>query len=660
MQQLSRILCGIALSACVLMAQADPPGRVARLSYIYGAVSYRPAGVDDWAPIDYNRPLTTGDHMFVEFAGSAELQIGSAALRMKSATDVEFLNLDDSNVQLRMTGGSLIIRLRYLGDQDSFEVDTPNLAFSLLRTGEYRIDVKPDTSTTLVTVRAGEGEIQGANQALSVRAGEQAQVVGADQPSYQTVGAPPLDAMDTWSEGRDQTDDQSPSARYVSRELVGYQDLDRYGAWRNTPEYGNVWVPNGTPAGWAPYQDGHWLWVDPWGWTWVDDAPWGFAPFHYGRWAYVGNSWGWVPGPVAERPVYAPALVAWVGGGAVGGGVGWFALGPREVYVPSYHTSPVYLNRVNITNTVIVNNNVNVNVTNVQYVNRDRPGAVVAMQQSAFASARPVKSAAIAVRPESIRSASVVATAAVAPTRASLTRTAAPGAKIVQPPATMKGREVIAKRTPPPAPVPFAQKQQALAANAGRPLDTNQVQQLRQSQPTPARPAVRQVQVRTPSPAPQAQPPAAQSNRPGGQVAPQRTPGAPATSAPAPQTARPLNDRPGQNQPNIPGQPPQVPPIRATPPNSPTPTPQNARPSNDRPIIPGQPPQTPPTRATPPTETRPAPQRQAPPAAVPSENRGAPAPNRSAPAANPPAARPNRPVPNKQNDKKDEKKKEEN
>ena len=126
----------------------------------------------------------------------------------------------------------------------------------------------------------------------------------------------------------------------------------------------------------------------PWGWTWVDDAPWGFAPFHYGRWAYVGGSWGWIPGPVSQRPVYAPALVAWVGGDAVGGGVGWFALGPHEVYVPSYHTSPTYFTRVNVSNTVIVNNvNItNVNITTVNYVNRCAPGAVMAVQREAFAS----------------------------------------------------------------------------------------------------------------------------------------------------------------------------------------------------------------------------------------------------------------------------------
>jgi hypothetical protein len=528
MQLTNRILSGLALSACLLMAQGgDPPGRVARLSYQYGPVSFRPAGVDDWGPVDPNRPLTTGDHLYVEFAGTAELQTGNATLRMKTRSYLEFLNLDDSNVQLRLTEGSLIVRLRYLGDQESFEVDTPSLALTLLRPGEYRIDVKPDSSTSIVTVRGGQAELTGPNQALTIQNGQQVQVTGLDQPNYQTLGDGPRDEFDTWSFGRDQHDDQSPSARYVSRELVGYQDLDQYGSWRTTPEYGGVWVPNQTPGGWAPYHNGHWVWVSPWGWTWVDDMPWGFAPFHYGRWAYVGGVWGWVPGPVAQRPVYAPALVAWVGGGAVAGGVAWFALGPREVYVPSYHTSPVYLNRINVSNTVVVNNVVNVNVTNVTYVNRGAPGAVMAVQQAAFASARPVQSAAIVVRPEAIKSAQIVAVAAVVPTRASISIEAKPGVKVVAPPAALTSRPVVAKRTPPPPPVSFALRQQALAANGGRPLDTNQLEQIRQSHPAPPRQVVKQVQARTPTPAPapQAKPVAA----PG---APQ-----PRTVAPAPALA---------------------------------------------------------------------------------------------------------------------------
>jgi hypothetical protein len=487
-------------------------------------------------------------------------------LLLGGKTSVDILNLDDSNVQLRLSEGTLLVRVRSLGDQDSFEVDTPNLAFSLLRTGDYRISVNPDASSTFVTVKAGDGELNGPDQAFTVHAGQQVQVAGGDQPSYQSVGIPPPDTLDRFSAQRAQAEDQLQSGRYCSHEMVGYQDLDKYGAWRNTPENGMVWVPNGTPAGWAPYHFGHWLWVDPWGWTWVDDAPWGFAPFHYGRWAYAGGSWGWIPGPVAQRPVYSPALVAWVGGDAVGGGVGWFALGPREVYVPSYHTSPTYLNRINVSNTVIVNNvNItNVNITNVNYVNRAAPGAVMAVQREAFASAKPVQSAAVAVNAQALRSAPVIATASVAPTRASVVRTAAPGANVVRPPAALEARPVIAKKTAPPPPVPFAQKQAALAGNAGRPLDKSQVQQLRQAQPAPARPLVRQVQARTPAsgpaprssaPAPASAAPQVQTTKPAPQVrettpAPQRT--VPPAAERAVPPAHPTTPAPAETKPSGP------------------------------------------------------------------------------------------------------------
>ncbi|HUA22017.1 MAG TPA: DUF6600 domain-containing protein [Bryobacteraceae bacterium] len=529
MAYLHRLTWIMAASACLLAAQDDPPGRVAHLSYVYGAASFRPGDVNEWYPIEFNRPLTTGDHVFVDFAGTAELQVGNAAMRLGSRTTMDILNLDDANAQMRLSEGTLVIRVRFLGDQENFEVDTPNLAFSLLQPGEYRIDVQPDTSTTVVTVRGGQAQLNGPNQAFTVHPGEQVWVAGGDQPTYQTYGLPPRDTLDNFSLQRDQREDQSLSGRYCSREMVGYADLDRYGSWRETPEYGMVWSPNGMPGGWAPYHYGHWVWVDPWGWTWVDDAPWGFAPFHFGRWAYVG-SWVWVPGPVAQRPVYAPALVAWVGGGAVGGGVGWFALGPREAYVPAYRTSPAYLNRVNVTNTVIVNNiNItNVNVTNVNYVNRSAPGAVMAVQREAFTGARPVQSAAIAVRPDVARSAPVVAAVAVAPTRASVTRAPAQGANVVKPTAAVESHPVIAKKAPPPPPVPFAQKQAALNANPGHPLNTSQVQQLRQTQAPPSQPSVRQVQARQVLPQAPARssappPPLNQSSRPPSQATPQRT-----------------------------------------------------------------------------------------------------------------------------------------
>jgi hypothetical protein len=202
---------------------------------------------------------------------------------------------------------------------------------------------------------------------------------------------------------------------------------------------------------------------------------------------------------VAVRPVYAPALVAFVGGprfslavGFGGGvaGVAWFPLGPREVYVPSYGASAVYINRVNVTNTTMVNNITvtNVNTTNIRYVNREAPGAVTAVPQNAFASARPVQGVAVPVRAEALQSAQVMNTAPVAPSRASVVGSYA-GARVAQPPASVQSRSVVTRTVPPPAPLPFAQRQQALAANPGRPLDSAQAQQLRA---TPSQPAAGQ------------------------------------------------------------------------------------------------------------------------------------------------------------------------
>ncbi len=122
-------------------------------------------------------------------------------------------------------------------------------------------------------------------------------------------------AFETWAYEREARAEQSVAANYVPAGTVGYQDLDSYGTWSNDPEYGNVWQPSTSYVftDWAPYRYGRWIWVTPWGWTWVDDAPWGYAPFHYGRWTYLRQRWCWIPGPRHVHATYAPALVG-VGG----------------------------------------------------------------------------------------------------------------------------------------------------------------------------------------------------------------------------------------------------------------------------------------------------------------------------------------------------------
>ena len=482
---------GIALAGLMLLLQPgvlaqdepqeqgqgqDPPSRVARLNYSTGSVSFQPGGEGDWVQAVANRPLTTGDNLWADQNSRAELHVGSTAMRLGSESSLTFLDLDDQTTQLKLSQGSLILRVRHLDDGDNFEVDTPNLAFVIQRTGEYRIDVNGDGSETDTTVWHGRGEVTGGGSTYVVVAGQYARFSGADQLNHDIEQIPGSDDFDNWAFSRDEHEDHSESANYISPEMTGSEDLDDNGNWHYVADYGPVWTPRGVAADWAPYRDGHWAWVDPWGWTWIEDEPWGFAPFHYGRWAYVSNSWCWVPGPVVVRPVYAPALVAFVGGGGfsvgigIGGGVGvgWFPLAPREVYVPWYRTSPRYVNNVNITNTrvsvtqvtnvyntTIVNNNTN--VTRVNYVNQHVNNATTVVSHDTFVNARPVHQNVVRVDARQIEQAQVVRAAPVQPVRASVLGAGAPAR--FRPPATIVNRQVVATRNPTPPKQSFEQRQ---------------------------------------------------------------------------------------------------------------------------------------------------------------------------------------------------------
>ena len=360
------------LSATALWAEDDPPGRVARMQYMSGSVSIQPQGTQDWVEAALNRPLTNSDNVWTDKASRAELNVGTGTLRLDSESSLTLTNINDSTVQVELHQGTLSLHLRKLFDGEIYEIDTPNFAFTVQKSGDYRFDVAPEGDTSLVTVWKGEGDATGEGPSVRVRAHEQARFSGGTSLSHTFAAAPSLDGFDDWGRVRDQREDKSISAQYVSRDVIGYQDLDDYGYWQTVPSYGPIWVPRGVAAGWAPYRYGHWVWISPWGWTWVDDAPWGFAPFHYGRWVYYNNYWGWAPGPAYVRPVYAPALVAWFGGGGWGvslgfgggPGYGWCPLGWGEPFVPWYRGSRGYFRNVNISNTHITNIT---NVTNVYY-----------------------------------------------------------------------------------------------------------------------------------------------------------------------------------------------------------------------------------------------------------------------------------------------------
>ncbi len=471
----------------------DPPRRVARLNYMDGDVSFQPGGENDWITAVLNRPLVTGDNLWADENSRAEVHIGSTALRLGPKTGITLLEVSDRAAQIRLVQGSLIVKVRHVDDEDSYEVDTPNVAFVVMQPGDYRIDVDADGNRTEVTVWRGRGEVTGGGSSYTVVADQHATFTGTDQLNYDLGQVPGGDGFDNWASERDRNEDASDSANYVSREMTGYEDLDEYGDWSYVAGYGTCWRPRVLVAGWAPYRFGHWAWVGPWGWTWVEDEPWGFAPFHYGRWAYASAGWFWVPGSVAVRPIYAPALVAWVGGGpgfnfsfSFGAGVGWFPLAPGEVFIPGYHVTRTYVNRVNITNTTVNVTRItnvynaevihrNTTVNNITYANRTVSGGVTVVSRETFVNSRSVATNVVSVLARELAAAPVSRTVAAEPVRASVLGAGRPVAN--KPPAAVMSRQVVALRTPAPMPRSFDQRQAQAAGHL------NQAQLVRQEAP---------------------------------------------------------------------------------------------------------------------------------------------------------------------------------
>jgi hypothetical protein len=428
----------LSLSALAAFADNDPPQRVARLQYMSGSVSVQPKGQDEWVEGTLNRPLTNADNIWADKDSRAELNVGDGVLRLNSETSVTLTNIGDNTIQVQLHQGTLNVRVRRLYDGEIYEIDTPNMAFTIQKSGEYRFDVDPNSDTSFVTVWKGEGDATGDGPAVRVKSHERARFYNGTSLAHYVSDAPKPDGFDDWARVRDQREDNSVSARYVAPGTIGTEDLDQNGTWSEVPPYGRVWVPAVAP-GWAPYRYGHWVWVDPWGWTWVEDEPWGFAPFHYGRWAYIGSYWGWVPGPVYARPYWAPALVAWFGGDhwgvgiGFGGGWGWCPLGWREPYFPWYGVSRGYFHNVNVYNTRITNINnyynnyygagargVNGKALPFHYANMNRPGGFTAVPRDVVTGARPVGNATMRVPQGALNNARAVSGPGLQPNRTSV------------------------------------------------------------------------------------------------------------------------------------------------------------------------------------------------------------------------------------------------
>jgi len=420
-----------ALAAALLLAgfplgataqDEELPTRVGRLAdlggNVYVSTEEKP---EDWVQALRNYSVTSGDNLWVSEDGRAEVDYGGGQFRLAGNTNVHVARLDDNVLALFVAHGRVIVRVRVMDAGDAARIDTPNTQLTLTRSGLYRIEVSEDRERTAVVVREGEATVSLSGGVQQVLPGQTATVDGADASYADVRSGFGVDGFDSWSADRDRRYERSRSAQYVSRQMVGYSDLDDYGRWDTTQEYGAVWYPTTVASGWAPYRYGRWSWVGGFGWTWVDDAPWGYAPFHYGRWIYVGNRWGWAPGGYVPRPVWAPALVGWYGGSGWTASVsygapvyGWVPLGWGEPYVPSWRRcSDRCWTRYN--RPYAVNHAERRNAPPTRYVNWSAPGGATAVPSAIFTGRQPVHANVVAVRPQTISSAPLLRDAPVLP-----------------------------------------------------------------------------------------------------------------------------------------------------------------------------------------------------------------------------------------------------
>lgn len=338
-----------ALAGLCSFALADPPAMVGRISAVQGQVTL--VGDDEPVAAGLNWPVTGASHLTTASGGRTEFRVGSTAVRLDGDSDLEITELDDELLRLRLNYGSVSIRVRSPELLRDFELSTPQARVTLLEPGLLRVDVERVADTSQVSVLAGSARVDGAGSSVTVGPGRHVDVSSVD------VGTSVArrDGFDVWSDERDRAAEVVVASRFVSTGMTGYEELDRNGSWSDSVEYGALWTPRNVAVDWAPYRDGRWVWLAPWGWTWVDNAPWAYAPSHYGRWVVVNRRWCWAPGRPAGRPVWAPALVGWVGGdGFVRDhrpGLGWFPLSPRERYVPPYRVSSDHERRLVWTHT---------------------------------------------------------------------------------------------------------------------------------------------------------------------------------------------------------------------------------------------------------------------------------------------------------------------
>jgi hypothetical protein len=411
------------LAATPAFAQQEPPARVGRVAFVAGQLGFHERGETAWSKASLNYPVAAGGAFWTDPKSRAELRIGSRSIAMSGNTELDIAKLDQQVMQLAVPQGRINVRVRTLLEGESIEIDLPRGAVWILQPGIYDIDAGGGDQPERIAVFEGSARFVGGTLDVAINAGDAAVISGTQTLAAAIEKATP-DEFAKWCRTRDYDQRRLAAPYHVSPQMTGYEVLDEYGSWRTAGNYGTVWYPRSVPVGWTPYRDGYWSWVEPWGWNWIDSEPWGFAPFHYGRWASIDGLWAWAPGDFVDAPVYAPALVSFLSDPAAivtsalaGAAVGWFPLGPGEAYSPWYSNDPSYIRAVNAgvvadPRSLAAGSAGGPAAGNQNFANRR---AATVVPQQAFAAAQPVGRSALPISDRAAQQARVTAQAPARP-----------------------------------------------------------------------------------------------------------------------------------------------------------------------------------------------------------------------------------------------------
>ena len=334
----------------------DVKDRVVRISLISGEVSLKRKGSKDWERARLNFPLVEGDTLTTDRESRLEIQFDARNfVRLAASTTIQIVALRDEGVALSVIEGTATVRLaRFDRQHEYFEVDAPRSTMAAEKPGLYRIDVPSDGRVRFSVRDGGSARIYSDTSGFALRDGRAAELVvsGDNAGDWEFVANATSDAIDEWVNNRERYLAQRLryNTQYYDEYVWGAEDLDAYGDWAYTSDYGWIWRPQANTINvygdWAPYRYGHWVWCPPYGWTWVGYEPWGWAPYHYGRWVYYNSYWAWCPRSAffQYHSWWRPALVVFVN---VGDNYCWYPLRYHQRDPHSrYYSQPGRLTRL--------------------------------------------------------------------------------------------------------------------------------------------------------------------------------------------------------------------------------------------------------------------------------------------------------------------------